>query len=198
MIIPETLLKEYGGSFTKYAKEEYIFHEEDHPEFYCQVFEGSVKLSSFSDSGQEFIQGIFKRGESFGEPPVFGDFPYPNNAIALEESVIAKLPIKAFFDLLKKNHDIQQKFNYILSHRLKYKAMIMKEIASYNPEHILMSLLKYIKHNDKLAMELDHIPYTRQQIADMTGLRVETVIRTIKKLNKDGRLTIKRHKIYLP
>ena len=197
MIIPEALLKDYGSFYKKYVKEEYIFHEDDHPEFYYQVIVGSVKLSSYSDSGQEFIQGIFKAGESFGEPPVFGDFPYPNNAIALEESVIARLPISVFFELLKKNHDIQQKFNYILSHRLRYKAMIMKEIASYNPEHILMSLLKYIKSNDKLAIELDHIPYTRQQIADMTGLRVETVIRTIKKLSIEGRLEIKRHKIFI-
>ena len=197
MIIPESLLKEYGCFFKKYVRDEYIFYEGDSPDYYCQVIEGSVKMSSYSDAGQEFIQGVFKKGQSFGEPPVLGHFQYPNNAIALEDSLIARLPAAAFIDLLKKNTDIQQKFNYILSHRLRYKSMIMKEIASYNPEHLIMSLLKYIKYYDKAASESEHIPYTRQQIADMTGLRVETVIRTIKRLSNEGKLEIRQHKIYL-
>jgi hypothetical protein len=31
----------------------------------------------------------------------------------------------------------------------------------------------------------------------MTGLRVETVIRTVKQLQKEGRLDIKQHKIFM-
>lgn len=37
--------------------------------------------------------------------------------------------------------------------------------------------------------------YTRQQIADMSGLRVETVIRTVKKMEKEGKLVLEGHKI---
>lgn len=39
------------------------------------------------------------------------------------------------------------------------------------------------------------IPCTRQQIADMSGSRVETVIRTVKKLEKQGKLVLQGHKI---
>ena len=144
MIIPESLLKEFGCSFKTYGRDEYIFYEDDSPDYYCQVIQGSVKMSSYSEAGQEFIQGVFKTGQSFGEPAVLGRFQYPNNAIALEDSVIARIPASAFFELLKKNAEIQQKFNYILSHRLRYKSMILKEIATYNPEHVIMSLLKYM------------------------------------------------------
>jgi CRP-like cAMP-binding protein len=38
---------------------------------------------------------------------------------------------------------------------------------------------------------------TRQQLANMTGLRVETVIRTIKQMEKDEKLSIVRGKVFV-
>ena len=52
--------------------------------FYYQVVEGSVRMANMNDDGKEFIQGIFKQGESFGEPVLFIDMPYPATAIANE------------------------------------------------------------------------------------------------------------------
>ncbi|WP_294282980.1 helix-turn-helix domain-containing protein [uncultured Chryseobacterium sp.] len=40
------------------------------------------------------------------------------------------------------------------------------------------------------------VPYTRNQIASFTGLRVETIIRAIRKMELDGKLLIKEGKIY--
>ncbi len=91
-----------------------------------------------------------------------------------------------------------KKFTYLLAERLRYKSMLLKEISSYNPEHIIMTMLSYIRKNHKPGPDDDYIiPYTRQQIADMTGLRVETVIRTIKRLAREGRLEVTGHKIFL-
>ncbi|MFN7791910.1 MAG: helix-turn-helix domain-containing protein, partial [Cyclobacteriaceae bacterium] len=39
------------------------------------------------------------------------------------------------------------------------------------------------------------VPLTRQQIADMVGMRVETVIRTVKKLEDSGKVRLVNHKI---
>lgn len=40
------------------------------------------------------------------------------------------------------------------------------------------------------------VPLTRQQLASMTGLRVETVIRTIKKMEQQNIVKIINRKIY--
>jgi CRP-like cAMP-binding protein len=72
--------------------------------------------------------------------------------------------------------------------------MVLSEISSYEPEHRILSLLKYYKSkngNGKSVL----IPYTRQQLADMSGLRVETVIRTVKKMEKEKKITLTGHKI---
>jgi len=198
MIIPRDLLENKRAFFYTVQKDEYIFLEDEPASFYFQVISGTVKMSSYSESGQEFIQGVFKAGQSFGEPALFGDFPYPNNAIATEPSELARLPKDIFFDLLRENFEIHKKFNALFSNRLRYKAILLKEISSYCPDHVIMTLLKYLRDNARTEEKSQFIiPYTRQQIADMTGLRVETVIRTVKQLQKEGKLEIRQHKIYL-
>jgi CRP-like cAMP-binding protein len=198
MIIPREVLREKKAHFLEVQKDDYIFLEDESASFYFQVISGTVKMSSYSENGQEFIQGIFKAGQSFGEPAIFGDFPYPNNAIATEKSEIAKLPKDVFFALLKENFELHTKFNSLFSNRLRYKAILLKEISSYCPDHVIMTLLRYLRDNSNEENKSQfYIPFTRQQIADMTGLRVETVIRTVKQLHLDGELEIKQHKIYL-
>ena len=40
------------------------------------------------------------------------------------------------------------------------------------------------------------VPFTRQEIANFTGLRVETVIRTFTKMKANNKIEIINHKIY--
>ena len=70
-------------------------------------------------------------------------------------------------------------------------------MANHNPEHSISTLLSYFKQTQKnICPKCNRINLTRQQIADMTGLRVETVIRTIKSLQTKGRLVIDKGKVY--
>ncbi|MEO5599373.1 MAG: helix-turn-helix domain-containing protein [Cyclobacteriaceae bacterium] len=101
--------------------------------------------------------------------------------------------------MLKENFDLHLKMDEVLCQRLRYKSMVLSEISSYDPDHRIFSLLKYYKAknikpggNGKII-----IPYTRQQLADMSGLRVQTVIRTVKKMEREGKLFLEGHKIVL-
>ena len=51
----------------------------------------------------------------------------------------------------------------------------------------------------KYTSELDcnQLKLTRQQIADMTGLRVETVIRAMRNMHEKGELTIEKGKVFV-
>lgn len=195
MITPQ-LLEQYGAFPLKLENGQTLFDEGDQAVAYYQVASGKVKMVSFSEEGKEFVQGFFTEGQSFGEPPLFGNFPYPSGAIAVVESYVWKLAKGNFFNLLKNNFDVHLQFDEVLSRRLRYKAMILKEISSYEPGHRILTLIDYFKEKDKNRDSPYYVPYTRQQIADMTGLRVETVIRSIKELGENGELMLKNRKIY--
>ncbi|GEM_PF-45152 len=203
-MIEKTKLVEYGGKLVSLNKNEVLFHAGGTAVFYHQLIKGSLKMVTNSADGQEFIQGIFSPGDSFGEPPLFCDFPYPSTAIAIENSEIIRLSKENFLILLKENFDIHLKFDQVLCSRLKYKSMILSDISFHDPEHRIMSLLRHLKGagvskgpgSGMIRNATPYvIPYTRQQLADMSGLRVETVIRTVKKMQQKGKLKIIGRKI---
>lgn len=202
-MIPKKILAQYGAKEYFFRKGQVLFQEGTEALYYCQVEQGSVKMITSSASGQEFIQGIFKAGESFGEPPLFGGFSYPSSALAMEDSMVLKLEKTEFFNLLKENFDIHLQLDRVLCMRLKYKSMVLSDISFYDPEQRVMNLLQYLKKNSdaiKMVGPGRHqrsylVPYTRQQLADMSGMRVETVIRTVKKMQHQGKLEIVGRKI---
>jgi CRP/FNR family transcriptional regulator, cyclic AMP receptor protein len=196
-VFPSKTLEKYHARLVSLRKDQVLFSEGDRALDYFQVEEGSVKMFIASNDGQEFIQGIFIAGESFGEPALIGKFPYPGNAMAIEKAKVWKLPGDYFFQMLKDNFELHLKMDLVLCQRLRYKSMVLSEISSYEPEHRIVSLLRYYKTK---SIKPDQpgkiiIPYTRQQLADMSGLRVETVIRTVKKMEKEGKLLLEGHKI---
>lgn len=198
-MIPDEILIRYGALEVKLDKDEVLFDEADSCLHYFQVQAGAIKMINYSEDGQEFIQGVFGPGESFGEPPLFDGFPYPSSAIATTDSAVIKLRKERFIDLLRDHFEIHLQFSAVFAKRLRYKSMMLRELSSYAPEHRIMTLIDYFR--DKAGTTSSGaflVPFTRQQLADMTGLRVETVIRTISKLNKEGRITLVKHKIYSP
>lgn len=64
--------------------------------------------------------------------------------------------------------------------------------------HRILRFFDYLKNDvHKLTINSNFkIPYTRQQIADILGLRVETVIRSIKSLENKGEVKIISRKVY--
>jgi CRP-like cAMP-binding protein len=190
-MIDERTIKKYSATLTEKGKGEIIFQEGDSAVFFYIVRSGKVKMMNISKDGKEFIQGYFTAGQSFGEPPFFLQGHYPASAVAVEKSSVWKIPREHFLQLLKDNFDIHLRLTSDLSARLIYKATMLSELAIEEAEHRLVTLIQYFVAQDAAKSGKDFIlPLTRQQLADMTGLRVETVIRCIKLLEQKKILSI--------
>ena len=153
---------------------------------------------SYNDDGKEFIQNVFYKTQSFGEPPLFIDVKYPANAIAFSDCKLIELEKSHLFELLYKHPEIHLNITKSLANRLYYKAIIASEISSQEPEHRVLRFLDYLKNDVyKISGEFTFkVDYTRQQIADTLGLRVETVIRAIKNLEKQKKVLIDKRKVF--
>lgn len=190
------ILEKYKARLVRTRKDQILFGEGDKATDFFQVEEGQVRMYILNNEGQEFTQGVFQAGESFGEPALLGDFPYPSSAIAITDGNVWRLPKVDFLQLLKDNFEIHLKLDRVLCQRLQYKSMILTEISAHTPEHRLTTIMTYLKSKMNLKENgKTLIPYTRQQLADMTGLRVETVIRTVKKMEQKGKLILESRKI---
>lgn len=196
MQIDIDLLYSWGAVAKKYKKNEVVFHEDEVAYFYYQIIDGSVRMYNSNDEGKEFTQGIFCKGDSFGEPPLFIDETYPSTAITILDSIVLKLSKDKFSKILDEYPTIQKSFLNLLAHKIHSKAKTSKEIINQKPEFRIISFLNSFKKKSGNTTERVLIPFTRQEIANHTGLRVETVIRVFTKMNDCNKVEIISHKIY--
>ncbi|MCE2997855.1 MAG: Crp/Fnr family transcriptional regulator [Cyclobacteriaceae bacterium] len=197
-LIESKILEKYGAGRIHLHKGAGVFYEGEEAQYYFQIAEGSVKMITRSEEGQEFIQGIFYKGESFGEPPLLCNFLYPSTAFTLEHCTIWKLPKEQFYNLLKDHFEVHLRMDQVLCDRLRYKNKILTSIAFDSPEKRVWWLLNYLKQKSGSSSSFTYeIPLTRQQIGDMVGMRVETIIRTVKKLEEAEKICLINHKIFI-
>lgn len=197
MQINVDLLFTWGAVAKKYKKNEIIFYENDLALFYYQIMEGSVRMYNTNDEGKEFTQGAFCAGNSFGEPPLFINEVYPATAVAAIDSIIIKLSKEKLMRILDDYPSVKLSFLVLMAQRVFNKTISTKQIINQKPEHRIKSFLENYKKKNQLSLtEKVFIPHTRQQIADFTGLRVETVIRTLTEMHKTDKVTIDKHKLY--
>mgnify|MGYP001065622122 CR=1 FL=1 len=194
MQIDLDLLFSYGAIAKEYKKNDVIFYEDDMANFYFQVVEGCVRMFNSNDEGKEFTQGYFCEGQSFGEPPIFIDEKYPATAVAFQDCKIIKLAKDKFLKILDEYPSIQKQFLRLLAQRIHSKTKTSKDIINQKPEFRIVAFLNANKKYTSDKKEV--VPFTRQEIANFTGLRVETVIRTLSKMKADKKIDIINHKIY--
>jgi CRP/FNR family cyclic AMP-dependent transcriptional regulator len=198
MIDIDTLLC-WGATYKRVSAGDVIFLEGSQGRYYNQLVEGRVRWMNVDDSGREFIQKVMEDGESFGELPLLDDGPYVSTAVADKDSLLIRLPKEVFLQLLRENPQIHFAFTRLMTERLRCKFIMLKEISSKDPQRKVTSILdQYLReHKFNDCPDKIRVGLTRQEIADMTGLRVETVIRTIRQLQDKGRLIIQRGKVYV-
>lgn len=186
------------GARRHYTKGQIIFFEGDEAKYFFVIVQGKVKMINTNNDSKEFIQGIFYTGQSFGEASLFtGKQIYPSTAIADSDAQLVCIEKPAFLKLLKNNSDLHFEITKSLAESVQFKIIINKEISGYNPAHRLETLFQYLKHNSAKHTNKTAIDLTRQELANLTGLRVETVIRAVKKLETEGKLKIINRKIFL-
>jgi len=197
MLVDVDLLLSYNGFTETYKPSNVIFKEGDIPRFYYQVISGEVKLNHIGEDKKELIQSILREGQSVCELLSFIDDPFPVNAIAMSECTILKVPKPEFLQLLDEHHEAAVSVRKFVAQRLYHKFILMQNNASKYSYVRVKGILKYFKSfSDDQSPYSYEVPLTRKQLASITDLRIETVIRTVKKMESEKLLKIVKGKIY--
>ncbi|ACU04057.1 MULTISPECIES: Crp/Fnr family transcriptional regulator [Pedobacter] len=175
-----------------YKKDAVIYVPGALPKAVYFIKSGEVRMVTVNDDGKEFIQGIFKANQYFGEPALLVNKPYLAYTIVTRDAEIIVVNKTDFFKMIEEDRGFSMELIRTLSNRLFYKSMMLEELANEQAEHRIRTLISYLLRNLAEAEVLD---ITRQQLADMSGLRVETVIRLVKKLAAQKELKLIKGKI---
>lgn len=160
------------------AEGEYAFWEDDPPEWFYLLAEGKVKVVKHATTGKDFIIAFFEPGEIFGEVAVFENRPYPASAQAVIDSTVLAIQREDFLKFLSKRPEVALRIINVLGERLRMASGRLRDLAGERVEQRLARTLLML--SSKLGPSL---PFTRQDIADMSGTTTETAIRFLSSLN---------------
>lgn len=183
-----------------FRKKEEIFSEGDQPEWFYIVSRGKVKITKLSHEGKEIILELISPTDIFGGVAVLRNFPYPANAVAMEDTEVIKISRKNLMRLVDRFPNLMYCIALQLGDRMKSSYDSLKNIALERVEARIAALL--LKLAGKVGSEtkeglLIDMRLTKQDVADMVGTTVETSIRTFSKFKKQGLLADKGGKILI-
>jgi CRP/FNR family cyclic AMP-dependent transcriptional regulator len=176
-----------------FKKGEVIYYQDAVARSFYAVKTGEVQVVNSNTDGKDFVQGIFKAGDCFGIPSLILNQDYPDTAIAFTDCEVYVVPKEKFTKLLQEEPGFHLSITQMLCKRLLYTKMMLEEMAIEEGEHRLLTLIHYLmsqKNCDNKELDI-----TKQQLADMSGLRVETVIRIMKKVEDKGLIETTRGNI---
>ncbi|APV44175.1 cAMP-binding domain of CRP or a regulatory subunit of cAMP-dependent protein kinase [Dehalogenimonas formicexedens] len=171
----------------QFVQGEYFFWEGGAPDNFFLLISGRVKVIKHGSQGRETAVAFFSPGEIFGEVAVLEDKPYPASAVALETSAALSINRQAFRDFVRRHPEVTLAMIGILSGRLREAQSRLHDLAGERVEQRLSRTLYRLY--SKLGPEL---PFTRQDLADMSGTTLETTVRYLSRLKQEGIITSKR------
>ncbi|MDM8000447.1 MAG: Crp/Fnr family transcriptional regulator [Dehalococcoidia bacterium] len=160
---------------------ESIFWEGDPAAHFYVVASGRIKVVKHSSLGKEFVVAFFGPGDVFGEVAAFEEKPYPATAQAVSEAEVLRIGRDRFLAFLSEHPAVALRIINMLGGRLRDAQNRLNALAGERAEQRVARTLLML--SSKLGQSL---PFTRQEIADMSGTTIETTIRVMSRMKKQG------------
>ncbi|NPA90941.1 MAG: Crp/Fnr family transcriptional regulator [Chloroflexi bacterium] len=173
----------------RYEEGTFLFFEGDPPTALYLILEGHIALVRHSPEGRDIVLDVMRPGNMVGELAVFEGVPYSASGKALDCVQVVAIPRDKFLHLLARYPRMATAVIYDLTRRVRHLSDLVQSLVIERVEQRLARiLLRLAKISGEYTDEgwAINLPLTRQDLADMAGTTVETAIRTLSRLRKEG------------
>jgi len=180
-------------------KGEYAYRQGDHFKSVYAVRAGTLKAYSYTDSGEEQVNGFYLPGEIFGMDGM-GSNEYLSSAVALETAAICEIPFELLSELSVHIPSLQRHFFQLMSQEIAQDQQLIAMLSKKTAEQRIASLLLSISTRNarrKLSATVFRLAMSRTDIANYLGLTIETVSRIFGRFQKSGLLSSAQREIEL-
>jgi CRP/FNR family transcriptional regulator, cyclic AMP receptor protein len=172
-----------------FQRGEFVFMEGQDREYVYFVLRGLIKVYKVDEEGRELIVNILGAGQMFPNVGLFEEYPYPGTAETLVQSSLLAMRVTDFIALCDQNPVIMRKLMKVLETKIKQLQKKLRELALLNSQERVEALLRHFveeygeRRGDGIHLRL---PVTHSEMAQMIGIRRESVNRVWNQLRKDG------------
>ena len=184
-----------------YKKRQIVFYEGHAAHGIYIVCSGRVKIYKTDNKGHQLTTRIVYPGDLLGYPALLSRQTYSATAESMENSWLAYLNEAKFNDLLSRYPVLTRKLLEHLARDMRLAEDKARDMAMKSSRERLAELLLGLQagrdgngHGNGRKTVLD-VPFTRLDLAEMTGLAQETVIRLITELEEEKVIAVKGRKV---
>ena len=174
---------------THYRKDEFIFREGDRATGFHILKEGTVKCVKTSSEGRQVTLKVLMPGDLFCcDAAALDGSTHPGCAQPMGNVSVLSLSKEAYFSLLRRNPEAALQVIQYLGSRLQEAQENTKALALNPADQRLAALL--IKLADRAGLREGKqvrltVRLTRQDLADMVGMTVETATRIMGRFKRE-------------
>lgn len=165
------------------------------------IKEGKVKISTYSEDGQEIILAILGPGEIFGEMGIIEQNTGSEVAEMMEKTVLCETNIDYIKNILERNPEFNLEIIKLIGLRFKKIQRRLESTCFKDTTERIKELIKDLageygkkETNGEVLIELN---LTHEDIAKLTATRRQTVTTILSELEKRGIIKYERKKILL-
>jgi CRP-like cAMP-binding protein len=175
-----------------------LFGERQPADSLWAVKEGLIHIVKHGPEGREIVLEVIPPGELFGAIVALENRPYPASAVAVEPSVVWRMPAALARDLCLKHPTLRSAILDQVTSRLRSAHERLRSVALERVEQRLARMLLALANKiGQHEGDVTTLSVTRQELADMIGTTVETTIRVTSRWQHAGIVSSSRHKIGL-
>ena len=182
-----------------YKKDEIILRETEFGNALYLIGKGQVKVSIYSDEGDETILSFLQEGDFFGEMALFLDSFRCANVVAIKDTEVYLFQREDFYKILQKNFKITRKIIEILCRRLKQANFFIDALAHLDVSSRLVKFFKEAaKEYGKEEGDFIVLPrFNQQDLANKVATSRETISRLLANLKESELLKVERDKMLI-
>jgi CRP/FNR family transcriptional regulator len=200
-VLPDDVLADLRGRrrTSRVRKGELIFEAGQQPEGFWIVCSGQIKVYRTAQDGKMLIQSLAMDGDLLGHRALLADEAFEETAEALEESVLSFIDRSYIFGLIAHHGELALRFLRTLARELGHSEASATTMAYRNARERLIEALYDLHKLQAARSAVDKEPWRfrlrRQDLAELAGLTLETTVRGLKELEREGVVRLEGRKI---
>ena len=175
---------------------EILFEQGAEPEWFLLVLRGTMKVCRSSGLGRDVILELLFPGDLCGALCALDHRPYPVSCVALQDGEIFRIAREEILALCSRHPGVLAKAVPDCQEKMRLQRQILVGMAVERAEQrAARALLLLAERLGRRTPEglLTPMVLDRQEFSEMIGTTVETAIRVLSRMRKDGILYEEKH-----
>lgn len=183
-----------------YAPRELVMVEGEPSRGFYLVRSGRVRIFRTGADGREQILRLASAGDTFGEVPVFDGGPNPATVEALDHSEVLLMPTDAVRRLVARNPEVASALLLHFTRRIRSFTDLVEQISLQTVQNRIARYLYLLAREEGVQTPEGLVvprTITQQDLAALVGSVREVVSRTLKVMEADRIIEIRRREFVI-